>query len=124
MSGVFLCLAAASMVVTALAHSFVGEARLIQPILRSDIALMKNPLARQVTRFAWHVTSVLWFVLAYFLLRPVWTGAPLDREFVLVVGIAHLGIGLFDAVLTRGKHIGWPMLTAAGAFALAALAGG
>jgi hypothetical protein len=28
---------------------------------------------------------------------------------------------MFDAVLTRGKHIGWPMLTAIGLFSLLAL---
>ena len=123
-SSVFLSLAAGAMIITALAHSILGEMRLIQPILASDIALMRRPLARRVVRYAWHLTSVLWFVLTYFLLRPVWNGAPLDREFILVVGAAHLLVGVFDAIATRGQHVGWPLLTATGVFALAAVASG
>jgi hypothetical protein len=111
------------MILTAMAHSILGEVRLIQPIIRSDIPIMRRPLARQVTRYAWHLTSILWLVLAYFLLRPVWGGAPHDREFVLVVGASHLFVGVFDAIATRGQHIGWPLLTATGAFALAAIIG-
>jgi hypothetical protein len=124
MVSIFLSLAAGTMIVTALTHSILGEIRLIQPILRSETKLMRHPLARQVVRFAWHLTSVQWFVLAYFLLRPVWGGAPIDREFILVIGVAHLLVGIFDAIVTRGKHVGWPLLTATGVFALAAAAYG
>ncbi|NWH07165.1 MAG: hypothetical protein HXY22_00685 [Alphaproteobacteria bacterium] len=124
MISVFLCLAAAAMVVTAPAHSILGEIRLIQPILQSEMAVMRHAHARQVVRFAWHLTSVLWLILAYFLLRPVWSGAAPDREYILVVGIAHLLVGVFDAVSTRGRHVGWPLVTATGVFALAALASG
>jgi hypothetical protein len=123
MGSVLLCLAAGAMIFTALAHSIFGELRLIQPILRSEIELMRRPLARQVTRYAWHLTSVLWFVLAYFMLRPVWGGATPDREFTFVVGAAHLFVGAFDAIATRGQHIGWPLLTATGVFALGAASG-
>jgi hypothetical protein len=124
MDSVFLGLAAGSMIVTALAHSVLGEIRLIQPIIRSEMELMRRPLARRVVRYAWHLTSVLWFVLAYFLLRPVWVGATPDREFILVVGAVHLLVGVFDAIATRGQHVGWPLLTATGIFALAAAATG
>ncbi len=112
------------MVVTALAHSVLGEMRLIQPILRSDMALMRRPLARRVVRYAWHLTSILWLVLAYLLLRPFFWGTTPDNAFILVVGAAHLIVGVFDAIATRGQHIGWPLLTATGAFALAAVASG
>lgn len=123
MGSVLLCLAVGAMILTALAHSIFGELRLIQPILRSEIELMRSPLARRVTRYAWHLTSVLWLVLAYFLLRPVWSGAAPDREFTFVIGAAHLFVGIFDAIATRGQHLGWPLLTATGVFALAASLG-
>ena len=31
---------------------------------------------------------------------------------------ARTAVGLFDAVYTRGRHIGWPILTASGVFAI------
>jgi hypothetical protein len=35
--------------------------------------------------------------------------------------VAFTGIGLFDAVATRGRHVGWPLLTAIGIAALLSL---
>jgi hypothetical protein len=37
------------------------------------------------------------------------------------IGVLHVAVGLIDAVVTRGKHIGWPLLTAIGVFALLSL---
>lgn len=108
-----LALAAAIMVVTGLTHSIVGEKRLITPALAIDAALMQRPLARRVLRFAWHFTTVLMLLCAALV---VWPGVP--RGLLLLAGATWTGVGLFDAVLTRGEHIGWPLLTLAGVLTL------
>lgn len=108
-----LVLSAIVMALTALLHSIVGERRLIGPLLDLNAGVMRVPLARQVLRFAWHLTSVLMIACAF---AVAWPGTP--REVIVAVGVAWLGCGLFDAVYTRGKHLGWPFLAAAGVLAL------
>ena len=109
----WLWVAAGLMVLTAMAHAVVGERRLIGPILAIDDPLLAQPLARRVIRFAWHITSLLMIMTAA---MTVWPGTP--RDLILLNGALWLAVGLFDGMATRGQHIGWPMLTGAGAFAL------
>lgn len=118
---VFLLLwAAALSVITALAHSVLGEQRLIAPLLASDAPLMQNPLARSVTRFAWHWTSILWVLVAITLSLAAY--GTIESTYLLVaIGGAHVVMGLADAILTRGKHIGWPLITLIGALTLLAI---
>ena len=109
----WLWLAATTMVVVACVHAIVGERRLIGPILAINDGVISLPLARRVLRFAWHMTSVLMILCGLVIVWPS-TDLPLVR----IIGAAWLGAGLFDGAFTRGRHIGWPFLTAAGAFAL------
>jgi len=110
---IWFYLSAAAMVLTAVAHSYFGEKRLIIPILAIDAQVTQRPLARQVIRFAWHFTSLFMISTAVFVL---WPGVP--QSLVLLTGLLWLGAGVFDAIMTKGKHIGWPLITAAGIFAL------
>ncbi len=104
--------AAVVMVLTALAHSIVGEKRLIAPLVARDIDLLAGYRAMLV-RFAWHYTSVLMIMTAALV---AWPGAPVTL--VQITGVAWLIAGLFDAIATRGKHVGWPLLTLAGLLTL------
>lgn len=107
-----LLLSAVAMTLTALAHSFVGEKKLIGPLLAANIDLLSGYRGNLV-RFAWHFTSLLMMSSA---LLVASSGAPVDL--VKITGAIWLLAGVLDAVLTRGKHIGWPLLTAAGLLAL------
>lgn len=107
-----LHLSAVAMSVTALAHSVVGEARLISPLLERRIDLLSGYRANLV-RFAWHFTSLLMLATA---LVVGWPGTP--GPVVTTTGALWLLAGVLDAVLTRGRHIGWPLLSAAGVLAL------
>ncbi|MGL3821102.1 hypothetical protein [Sphingopyxis sp. R3-92] len=109
----WLYLSAAFMVTTAAVHGFLGEKRLIRPLMMVDQGIMGVDLARRVFRFAWYAMSVLMLVSAAVV---VWPGSP--SGLILLTGIAWTGVGLFDAIYTRGRHIGWPVLTASGIFAI------
>ena len=116
-----LLLAAALVcVLTALMHSLVGEVRLVGPLVRSRSGVMGRPLARQVVRFAWHWTSVLWLFVAAVLVSAG-LGQPIERWLLACIGGVHLVLGLFDAVITRGRHLGWPLLILIGGLTLLAL---
>ena len=100
------------MIFTALAHSVVGEKSLIAPLLARDIDLLAG-YRSMLVRFAWHFTSVLMLVTAA---TVSWPGTPVPL--INITGIVWLVVGLIDAILTRGKHIGWPFLSLAGLLAL------
>ncbi len=106
---IWLWLSAACMAATALVHGYLGERRLVGPLMMLDQGIMGADLARRVFRLAWHALSLLMLVSA---VSVVWPDTP------RAIGAAWLATGLFDAVYTRGKHIGWPILTASGVFAL------
>jgi hypothetical protein len=112
-----LMLAGGLSIVTALIHSILGEKRLISPQIAAASGVMKNSLARNVTRFAWHWTTILWFLVAAVLIRAG-LGHAMDSFVLLLIGVAHIIMGLFDALLTRGRHIGWPLITLIGVFTL------
>jgi hypothetical protein len=110
---IWLWASAALMVATALTHSILGEAKLIGPQLRARQGVMANPFARTITRYAWHVTSALMAATA---LAVAWPGTP--AALIGAIGAIWVALGLVSLVWTRGKHIGWPVLSAAGICAL------
>jgi len=121
MSDGLLSTAAVLLVVTAFVHSVLGEWRLIGPLLARREGVLANDLARVVLRLAWHGLSVTWMVLALILVRLVRDPATVRLWAAAGTGAAFSGVGLFDAVASRGRHVGWPMLTAIGIAALLSL---
>ena len=114
MTKYFLDAAVAATLVTAFTHSYFGERRLIGPLVAASAGIMSRTLAKQVVRFAWHLTTMLWVGQALLLLREANAPSSLDRALVGGIGVSNIVAGLFDAVFTRGKHIGWQLLTAIG----------
>lgn len=107
-----LYLSSAAMILTAIAHSIVGEKRLIAPLLSLNIDMLSGYRSNLV-RFAWHFTSLLMILTACVV---AWPGTPIPL--LQITGAMWLIAGAGDAILTRGKHIGWPLLSAAGFLAL------
>jgi hypothetical protein len=121
MSNGLLFTAAVLLVVTAFAHSVLGERRLIGPLLARREGVLASGLARVILRFAWHLTSLTWAVLALILVQLVRDPATARFWAAAGTGVAFTSIGLYDAVATRGRHVGWPFLTAIGIAALLSL---
>jgi uncharacterized membrane protein (DUF485 family) len=121
LTAIFLVAAALLTLITAFTHSYFGEQRLIGPLVASSDGVMSHKLARQVVRFAWHLTSILWIWQTLLLLRAAFIPEYFDPMLIGGIGIVHVAVGFFDGVVTRGKHIDWSMLTAIGVFALLAL---
>ena len=121
MSDGLLFTAALLLIVTALAHSVLGERRLIGPLVARRDGILTRPLARVILRFAWHVTSVSWAILALILVQLVRNPATARFWAAAGTGVAFTCVGLFDAAATRGRHIGWPLLTGIGVAAFLSL---
>jgi hypothetical protein len=101
------------MVITAVIHSFAGEKRLIGPIIALGSNGIPSKQGRLVMRAAWHLTSAFMVLCAVVV---AWPAAP--AGLVQMVGGFWLAVGLFSLMSSRGRHVGWPTLTAAGITAL------
>jgi len=121
MSNGLLLVAAMLLMVTAFVHSVLGERRLIGPLVARRDGILSSDLARLILRFAWHLTSVTWLVLGLILVQSVRNPATARLWAAAATGVAFAGVGLFDAVASRGRHVGWPLLTGIGIAALLSL---
>jgi hypothetical protein len=116
---VYAC--AALLLITALVHSVLGERRLIVPLLRSRDGVLGSELARFLLRFVWHFMSILFAIIAVTLVASQHAVGSATSVLLGATAIGIGGAGLFDAIGSRGRHIGWPMLVLIGIFALLAL---
>lgn len=118
----FVLLSATLILATALVHSAVGERKLISPLLAMrPEGILKRDLARFLIRFAWHLTSLTWVALAAILISFVLKKGEAFHCALFAVGISFTASGIYDAFASKGKHIGWPLLTAIGVCAIAAI---
>ena len=116
-----MTLAALLLAATMLIHSILGQKRLIRPLLDEKAGVMQRPLARFILPFAWHSTSAIGLILAAVLL--CWAWAPGAARTIGLAATATVFVvgGVGDAIGSKGRHVGWPFLTAIGLCALAAL---
>ena len=110
---IWFWLSAVLMIVTAGVHSVAGERRLLGPLMAMNQGIMANGQSRRVLRSAWHLTSIYMMSNA---IVVAWPGGYVAVKAVL--GAMWLIIGLFSLIASRGRHVGWPWLTSAGATAL------
>jgi hypothetical protein len=120
-SNLLVLACAAMLVLTALVHSVLGEQRLIGPLLAQRDGILQSDLARFLLRAVWHFLSVTFAIIAVSLLAStsLWISAKAALLGATALGIG--GAGLYDAVGSRGRHIGWPMLVLVGILAALAL---
>jgi hypothetical protein len=111
---------AALLVLTSIVHSALGERRLLKPLYQQTTGILASGLARFILRFAWHLTSLTWLVLAIILLAFQFQPAHAMSIARIATGVAFVAAGVFDAFGSRGRHIGWPLLTGIGIAALLA----
>lgn len=135
MHATLLFIAAALAVGAAVTHSVLGERRLIGPILdeappgsREDgrerpfgPAVLRSRLSRRILRFAWHVTSLAWIAQAAVLgIVAALPAEAQSRPIAAVTGASFLVIAAISIAISRGRHVGWPILAAIGVAAIAA----
>lgn len=117
-----LYFAAALIALLGLAHSVLGERYILTRLFRRDLPkLFGGPeLTRSTLRFAWHLTTVLAWALAALLVQLA--GPHAAADLVRTIGWALLLSGLLPLVSTRGRHLSWVILFAAGGLCLASAA--
>ena len=116
-----LTIAALLLVATMAVHSILGQKRLIQPILKQGAGVMQRPLARFILPFGWHLMSFMGLVIAATLFAWAWAPAHAVTIGLAATGIVFTVAGIWDAIGSKGQHVGWPPLTLIGLLALAGL---
>jgi hypothetical protein len=114
-----LTVAAMLLAMTMCVHSVMGQRRLIRPIIKQGAGVMKNPLARFILPFGWHLMSFMGLVLAAILLAWAWAPDQARTIGLATTGIIFTAAGLIDMVGSKGRHIGWAPLTLIGLSAFA-----
>ncbi|MGX7950970.1 hypothetical protein ACWPM1_00240 [Tsuneonella sp. HG249] len=109
----FIYLAAAAMIITAAIHSLAGERMVVKPLVTADHPVIRAKGRRAIIRPAWHLTSLFMLTNAVVV---TWPDAP--GGLVGLIGAFWLVVGIFALVSSRGRHVGWPSLTASGVLAL------
>ncbi len=116
-------LTAASLLIVATmgVHSILGQKRLIRPILKQRAGVMRNPLARFILPFGWHLMSLFGLIIAAILFAWAWAPDQARTVGLAMTGIVFTVSGIWDAIGSKGQHVGWPPLTLIGILSLVAL---
>ncbi len=109
------------LILTMAVHSLVGQRRLVRPLLDQREGVMQHPLARFIVPFAWHLTSFIGLIVAAILFAWAWEPDQARRVGLGATAVVFTVAGIWDAIGSRGRHIGWAPLTLIGLLALAAL---
>ena len=121
MQQIALTVAAILLVATMCVHSILGQKRLIRPILKQGPGVMQRPLARFILPFGWHLMSFMGLVIAAILFAWAWAPDQAKTFGLAMTGIVFTVSGIWDAISSKGQHVGWPPLTLIGLLSLAAL---
>lgn len=117
-----LLLASALVFITGLAHSYLGERYILIRLFRSQqLPKLFGSTAFTIgtLRFAWHITTVVWWGIAYLLILSA--QAPVSRDQVLaVIGTTSLVSAALPLYFTRGRHLSWLVFLVVGALVLLA----
>jgi hypothetical protein len=110
MASISLTIAAILTLLIGVAHSWLGEVRLIGPILSAEgrHGVLAHRFARQVLRFAWHITSLAWWGFAAII--GFLAQSPLDgsgRLILAITAVTFAVTGLITLVASRGRHLAW-----------------
>ena len=116
MTAFALTLAALLLFGTGIAHSYLGERRLIGPLLAPEkrVGMLETSgFARQVLRFAWHLTTLVIWGLAAILIGLV--VAPSGAQTNVTLAVIAVTCLLASAVIlltSGGRHLAWPVFLA------------
>ena len=105
-----------------LAHSVLGERYLlIRLFRRQDLLKLFGGTAftTRTLRFAWHLTTVIAWGLAAVVLQLGELPEAAGRSIGMTLAITLLLSCLLPLLFTRGRHLAWVVLFAAGALVLA-----
>ena len=92
-----------------IAHSYLGEKYILIRLFRKTNLpklLGGTEFTKNTLRFAWHITTVSWFCLAFILLYLA-AGQFTKQVIGNVIGLTFVVHFLVALIASRGKHLSW-----------------
>ena len=114
-----LNVAAALLVVLGVLHSWLGERYLLMRLFRQcelPKLLGGTEFTKNTLRSIWHFVTVTGFGIAVALVQLGDGGSP--QRLAITLGWTCIVSGLLPLFFTRGRHVSWVVLFAAGALCL------
>ena len=106
-----LALAAGLIIAIAFAHSWLGEVRVLQPLLASPLPTggpLRSGFMRRTLRFAWHLTTIAWWGLAA-IVAEASIGHLSETIALQTIAAIALITAVTIAIASRGRHLAWPV---------------
>ena len=114
--------AAFLVVLLGLAHSWLGERYLLQRLFRRSELLPKllggTEFTKNTLRFVWHLTTVMAFGFALLMVLIANDTGHGPADMANAIGVCLIVSGALPLLYTRGRHVSWVGLFAAGALCL------
>lgn len=109
---IYLATAALLAVAMGIVHSWLGELYLVSRLLRRESLpelLGSDRFTRQTIRFAWHLTTVAWWGIAFVLALLSGALPQISVAQGILYGLAatFLASAALPLVFTRGRHLSW-----------------
>lgn len=117
-----LYLALALLMMTGLAHSYLGERYLLIRLFKRDnlpALLGSTAFTKGTLRFVWHLTTIAWWGLAYLIFIVAQNSLTAPHVLRVIAAVALLS-ALFPIVFTRGRHLSWIVFLVVGVLLLLA----
>lgn len=106
-----MAVAALLTLLVGVAHSFLGERYILMRLFRrGDLPKLfgGSEFTERTLRFAWHLTSIAWWGFGAILAQMAF-GTLSARGVSLAIGLTFLVTGLLTLVVSRGRHLAWPV---------------
>jgi len=91
-------------------HSLLGEKYILIRLFRQDNLpklLGSDWFTKRVLRFAWHLTTIVWWGFAGILYLLALPSENIETDILWVIFGVFLFSAILAAVASRGKHLSW-----------------
>lgn len=106
----YLLIASILAILIGIIHSILGERLILIPLLKKELPqiLGSDWITKRTLRFAWHVTSICWWGMAFITL--LFASKPLDLTSIFVLhvfAVVFFLSFLISLIGGRGRHFSW-----------------
>ena len=103
-------------ILVAIAHGAIGELRVFA---RTRIEPQR---ARTLLHLIFQATTVDWIAIGVLLIAAPWLGSQIARHWIIAVAVVVYGYAAIgNAVASRGRHVGWMLMSGVVGLALTGL---
>jgi hypothetical protein len=108
--------AGALAVLVAVIHGAIGELKVFARVR------IQPPRARTLLHLIFQASTADWIGIGVLLMAAPWLGSQAARQWIVAVAVVVYGYAaVANAVASRGRHVGWMLMSCAVALALAGI---